>query len=599
MKLRRVHRITAGAICVMLMAAVLVLAFFATHQDIEGRRTHAKVDARCCTEELLKDFQRVSSITETLRQILIDNDGTIKRFDTVAGNLMEDDIISIQLAPSGTISDIYPADDENSVVEQFDLMSDPYQGPVLRYAEAHELVTMQGPFGLKQGGEGIAIRNPVFLSDQNGERKFWGFTTVVVRVPDFYGHTLDSLAALGYDYSLSATVSPLSDASKQVATSLERWEAFRDPVSETLSFGGCTMTLSIELEEGWSSEKAWIFITAGLIIAFLILLSTFMLVTLLEQSGRLREKANTDELTGLLNRRGFMEQMEERLKQQPSLPAAAAFIDIDEFKQINDIYGHLIGDEVLKDLARVLRDELPEGSLIGRTGGDEFCALIYEETPGSAAQTVRDLVVSEKDLLVGAQTFFYTISAGYTDYPGLADNMTLLLKQADDALYSAKLAGKHTSRHYEASMSGIKRSRLGFSIKDMTEGIPGAILIYKAYGDEEILYANDELIEMLGCTDFDDFLQHTGSSFRRFVHEEDIERVEKEIWRQIARKKELAAKNKKEKLDDYVEYRIRTKSGDIVEVADIGRLINNEDYGDLFFVLLREASSWHDKMKFC
>ena len=67
---------------------------------------------------------------------------------------------------------------------------------------------MQGPFPLKQGGTGIAVRNPVYLKDSSGEKKFWGFTIVIIRVPEIFSETIDALSRFGYDFSFSKTVSP-------------------------------------------------------------------------------------------------------------------------------------------------------------------------------------------------------------------------------------------------------------------------------------------------------------------------------------------------------------------------------------------------------
>ena len=65
------------------------------------------------------------------------------------------------------------------------------------------MITMQGPLSLKQGGTGIAIRNPVYLEQKNGERTFWGFTIVIIRVPDIFADSVKSLTDFSYEYKLS------------------------------------------------------------------------------------------------------------------------------------------------------------------------------------------------------------------------------------------------------------------------------------------------------------------------------------------------------------------------------------------------------------
>ena len=70
------------------------------------------------------------------------------------------------------------------------------------------MTVMQGPFQLKQGGYGIAVRNPVYLDQKDGQETFWGFTIVIIRVPDIFADSVKALSDFGYQYQLSKTVSP-------------------------------------------------------------------------------------------------------------------------------------------------------------------------------------------------------------------------------------------------------------------------------------------------------------------------------------------------------------------------------------------------------
>ena len=122
--------------------------------------------------------------TDTLKQILISENGEFHQFDTIAENLMSDSIESVQLAPNGIVTDIYPADGNES--GKIDLLHDKDRGEISCYARDNHTIITQGPFELKQSGHGIAVRNPVYLEDQNGQEYFWGFTIVILRVPDIF-----------------------------------------------------------------------------------------------------------------------------------------------------------------------------------------------------------------------------------------------------------------------------------------------------------------------------------------------------------------------------------------------------------------------------
>ena len=123
------------------------------------------------------------------------------------------------------------------------------------------------------------------------------------------------------------------------------------------------------------------------------------------------------------------------------------------------------------------------------------------------------------------------------------------------------------------------------TVDKLTKRMPGGFFIYRAYGDEEILYANDFLIEIFGCKNLDEFKQLTGYTFKGMVHPDDLDRVEDSIARQIA----IDERN-----IDYVEYRIKRKDGTIHWLDDYGRLVHTKNYGDVFYVFVRDITSEHE-----
>ena len=97
---------------------------------------------------------------------------------------MSDVIESIQLAPDGNVTDIYPS--EGTEASKIDLLQDKDCSKISCYARDNHVIITQGPFDLKRGGCGIAVRNPVYLKDENNQEYFWGFTIVILRVPDIF-----------------------------------------------------------------------------------------------------------------------------------------------------------------------------------------------------------------------------------------------------------------------------------------------------------------------------------------------------------------------------------------------------------------------------
>ncbi|MDJ0699341.1 MAG: diguanylate cyclase [Woeseiaceae bacterium] len=150
--------------------------------------------------------------------------------------------------------------------------------------------------------------------------------------------------------------------------------------------------------------------------------------------------ALSDPLTGVLNRRGFEQAATRRLSRSADdATGALLFVDLNDFKHINDRYGHTTGDEVLRIAASRLRQSLRARDIVGRPGGDEFVALVPDVTPEIAdklAQRLADAL--EAPYTVEEHVFDCAASIGLALYPRNANTLTGLLREADQAMYRAK-----------------------------------------------------------------------------------------------------------------------------------------------------------------
>ena len=150
--------------------------------------------------------------------------------------------------------------------------------------------------------------------------------------------------------------------------------------------------------------------------------------------------ALSDPLTGVLNRRGFERDASQRLTDSADdATGALLFIDLNDFKEINDSHGHEIGDQLLTIAAKRLRKSLRSCDIIGRPGGDEFVALVPDVAPDVADTLANRLTNAlEEPYIIGKHTLPCAASIGLALYPKNANTLTGLMREADQAMYRAK-----------------------------------------------------------------------------------------------------------------------------------------------------------------
>ncbi|MEF2145927.1 MAG: PAS domain S-box protein [Desulfovibrionaceae bacterium] len=168
-----------------------------------------------------------------------------------------------------------------------------------------------------------------------------------------------------------------------------------------------------------------------------------------EYERRLRELATTDELTGLYNRRAFLETAQRELERslRYSRPLSLVMLDVDHFKKVNDTYGHGVGDKVLKALARAGLSALRTNDVLGRLGGEEFAVLLPETGPQQAIEAAERIRAAIGSIVIADERapegeIHITASAGVATLGGALKDVESTLKAADEALYRAKDLGR-------------------------------------------------------------------------------------------------------------------------------------------------------------
>ncbi|MGX1099207.1 GGDEF domain-containing protein [Amorphus sp. MBR-141] len=162
---------------------------------------------------------------------------------------------------------------------------------------------------------------------------------------------------------------------------------------------------------------------------------------------RIRELANLDELSGLANRRSFYRALDRAIKahRTSARDFSVVILDLDHFKSINDRYGHPVGDEVIKNLADILRANTQGNDVAARIGGEEF-AILLSGAGRDEARKISERIrtsIAESEITVGMERIPFTASLGVAATSTLTSSVNALMSAADTALYIAKQGGRN------------------------------------------------------------------------------------------------------------------------------------------------------------
>ncbi|MGL4829088.1 MAG: putative bifunctional diguanylate cyclase/phosphodiesterase [Vibrio sp.] len=175
--------------------------------------------------------------------------------------------------------------------------------------------------------------------------------------------------------------------------------------------------------------------------------------------------AHIDSLTGLYNRHGFTKRLEQCI--QNETPLVMLYLDIDNFKNINDSLGHHIGDKVIKEVAARLKRLLPQHAVLGHLGGDEFGLILPEPEHNRSAEMLAERIISLINQPFDLHHFSKRLacSIGSVRYPGDGNDARVLLQNADTAMYEAKERGRNRLIKFNDQMNKEARMRLWLEIE--------------------------------------------------------------------------------------------------------------------------------------
>ena len=363
-----------------------------------------------------------------------------KEYTAFAGALMIDDpvIKNLALLEGTTIKYVYPFEPNKSAIGK-DLALIPEQAESVNRAMASREPIVAGPYTLVQGGVGIVSRMGIFPVGPDGP-SYWGQASVVIDSEAIFRNAgaSDHPDLL---FMLGAITGP-GTAPTVIHGDVSVMDG--DPVVLGVNLPGLSWSLSAVPRDGWKSHLGLASTVAaiGIVIA---VVAGAAIRGLLTTKAALKELAYHDHLTELPNRSLFWDRLhvEASRTERDGSSIFIYMIDLDDFKQVNDDYGHEAGDRLLAQAAKRMSDVIRKSDTVARLGGDEF-AVIAPNDGGCGVEELADRLRGcfKEPFDLGLVVHTSVASIGSAIFPDDGPDVEAVLATADHRMYAEKRAGK-------------------------------------------------------------------------------------------------------------------------------------------------------------
>lgn len=403
-----------------------------------------------------------------------------------------------------------------------------------------------------------------------------------------FHYTTQELMATEYSNEFKFTMPPDSNVQFSFATLYDKGYCLRSIFNKELTLLSKNGTLNTIIENEIRLETTpitfrrltvdypWIPYVACLILVAISALTFWGMYNKakskrLTKEIKLEEISYHDELTGFRNRRALYRDIYELEKENDMKrrPLGIVYLDVNGLKEVNDKDGHDAGDKLLLNATAIMKRNF-SNAYFYRVGGDEFIILSHEHEEAAFEDSIFRLRESWSEEVSASMGYIWMLETKEIDKN---------IAYADQKMYQEKnLYYQQKGHDRRKTKRNPVDDAIRIAMKEFASNVPGAFILCRA--NQEILLANDAVIKLCECSDERDFKLLTGNTLKGMVHPDD--------WEIVC--SALADRSADSYIEKEITYRILCKDGIVKYVTDLGKLVHTKQFGDLFYIVLGDAS---------
>jgi len=443
------RKYSAHLLAVLTFCALLLVSEYLFHLNYRHQKGIQLSDVFSHASALRQSIEREINTTLNLTSglvlfVSINPEFTDSQFASIAQELLHQapHLRNIALARDNVITSVYPLQGNEKALG-LRLLDIPEQKEAVLRAIEEKTSIIAGPVNLKQGGKGFISRVPIFLAGQQG--KYWGLASLVINVEEFYRSC--GLLPKNHEIDFALRNKDRSGRDGVVFFGPESLFSDADAVQLPISLPSGQWILAAKSTTALTPSTSPLFIILRLFGIAVSLSVSGLVFALLSSYRRIQYLALHDPLTGLANRRLFFEHVKQAISSAVRNEGkfAIVYMDLDNFKPVNDTYGHKHGDQVLREVAVRVTEGLRHSDIIARIGGDEFILLMQdtkssEDIPSLIEKISR--LISRPITLENGVTIGIDASIGTSLFPDDGNTADELIRHADRKMYMAKHANR-------------------------------------------------------------------------------------------------------------------------------------------------------------